>query len=41
MSSQESVLAEINDPVMNVIIPGQEHLNAINFVTCQFLFIRT
>ena len=28
MSSQESVLVEINDPVMNVTIQCPEHLNA-------------
>ena len=28
MSSQESVLVEINDPVMNVTIQRPEHLNA-------------
>ena len=28
MSSQESVLVEINDPVMNVTIQHPEHLNA-------------
>ena len=33
MSSQESVLVEINDPVMNVTIQRPEHLNAINYET--------
>ena len=33
MSSQEEVLVEINDLVMNVTIKHLEHLNAINYET--------
>ena len=33
MSSQESVLVEINEPVMNVTLQRPEHLNAINYET--------
>ena len=33
MSSQESVLVEIHDPVMSITIQRREHLNAINYET--------
>ena len=33
MSSQESVLVEINDPVMSITIQRPEHLNAIKYET--------
>ena len=33
MSSQEEVLVEINDLLMNVTIKHLEHLNAINYET--------
>ena len=33
MSSQESVLVEINDPVLSITIQRREHINAINYET--------
>ena len=33
MSSQESVLVEIHDPVMSITIQRREHLNAIIYET--------